>query len=154
MAIFPSFNPKTLYISTFSHVAASSTSTPSSPSQSWPSGWHTHWQRGGGEKKRGGDPQVDLPSPLPHIPPSPPPLQVHTQMHAHTRTHAHSHTNKHTLDYGVFFRHKSESVRRRQEEEEEAGRGCKKKKWRRDGDAVEMQKSGTGCRKQSDGELN
>lgn len=58
MATFNSFNPKTLYISTFSHVAASNTSTPSSPSQSWSSGC-THWRRGDDSK---GDPQVDPPT--------------------------------------------------------------------------------------------
>ena len=75
MAIFTSFNPKTLYISTFSHVAASSTSTPSSPSQSWPSGWHSLAGAGDGSK---GDPQVD-----------PPPTHTHTrtQMHSHDQTH-------------------------------------------------------------------
>lgn len=74
MAIFTSFNPKTLYISTFSHVAASSTSTPSSPSQSWPSGWHTLAGAGDGSE---GDPQVD---------PPPQPL-THTQTHSHKQTH-------------------------------------------------------------------
>lgn len=70
MAIFTSFNPKTLYISTFSHVAASSTSTPSSPSQSWPYGWHTLAGVGDGSK---GDPQVDPPT--------------HTHTYTHKQTH-------------------------------------------------------------------
>lgn len=72
MAIFTSFNPKTLYISTFSHVAASSTSTPSSPSQSWLSGWHMLAGVGDGSK---GDPQVDPPPSLP--------------THTYTNTHTH-----------------------------------------------------------------
>lgn len=74
MAIFTSFNPKTLYISTFSHVAASSTSTPSSPSQSWLSGWHMLAGVGDGSK---GDPQVD----------PPPSLPTHTYTNTHTHTH-------------------------------------------------------------------
>ena len=119
MAIFTSFNPKTLYISTFSHVAASSTSTPSSPSQSWPSGWHSLAGAGDGSK---GDPQVD-----------PPPTHTHTHTDALTRPNTPSITG---------FRHKSKSGRRLQEEggdELEEG-----------GDAVEMQKSGTGYRNKSD----
>lgn len=86
MAIFTRFNPKTLYISTFSHVAASSTSTPSSPSQSWPSGWHTLLAGVGDGSK--GDSQVD------------PPSHTHTHTHWHTQTQANA-----PLITG--FRHKS-----------------------------------------------
>lgn len=88
--------------------------------------WVTHTLAAGwGKKTGGGDPQVDLPSHSPPMPPYPTPRPLPSK---YTHTHAQSHTNKHTLDYGGVggFRHKSESVRRRQEEVE-AGRGCKKK---------------------------
>lgn len=67
MVMLSSFNPKTLYISTFSHVAASSTSTPCSPSRLWPSRWGGLARVGDGIE---GDPQVDPLSPW----------------HTHTRT--------------------------------------------------------------------
>lgn len=71
MAIFTSFNPKTMYISTFFHVAARSTSTPSSPSQPRPAGWQG-WEMAAKETSLGGPP-----------PPT------------------HTHTLKLTLDYRV-----------------------------------------------------
>lgn len=112
MAIFTSFNPKTLYISTFSHVAASSTSTPSSSSQSWPSGWHALAGAGDGSN---GDPQVDPPN-------------------THTDTNTPS---------TIGVRHKSKSDWRL------GGWGVLEE----GGDAVEMQKSGTGYRNKSNRKL-